>query len=528
MDDARPADSEDMGLSSQLQHRPSPRRVVRRPARALTVVLVAIAALASGTLPASAGSWPTTVTGVRQYGATATSLTVTANTSTYATGYRIYASTTRSSVYVANISMARRSATYSTPKVTLAGLTYTAAPYFYRFAAVNASGIRYSGIYTGYLRPATPTSAAVRSSSTGTSVTWASGSARGFRVARASNSAMTTGRVIYTISSQSRQFTPYGLTPGTRYYFTVRALNGAIGSAYTLPVSIVAAPREQTARVLTYNILRAATAGQYAGDGTIASWSERRAGVAKLINAAVPDIVAVQEGSDWAGSIEGRGGTRQVDDLTRALGGAFALARTEIPPTEAGYFRTGRYLLYRSSAYRAYGAGGYWTIGDKRYAAYQVLQHRTSGAKLLAVSVHLSNAPGTATGDAERKAETESLLKQASAYAASHRVPVVYAGDFNSHGGSNHAYDGPAIAMRAVRATDALQVAQSKTNSSYNSANQHLRTPPRTGFSVDHVYAPPGVALRTWRLGLSLTDGRFVGSIPSDHNPLSVDVTFPY
>jgi hypothetical protein len=129
MDDARPADSEDMGLSSQLQHRPSPRRVVRRPARALTVVLVAIAALASGTLPASAGSWPTTVTGVRQYGATATSLTVTANTSTYATGYRIYASTTRSSVYVANISMARRSATYSTPKVTLAGLTYTAAPY---------------------------------------------------------------------------------------------------------------------------------------------------------------------------------------------------------------------------------------------------------------------------------------------------------------------------------------------------------------------------------------------------------------
>jgi endonuclease/exonuclease/phosphatase family metal-dependent hydrolase len=232
--------------------------------------------------------------------------------------------------------------------------------------------------------------------------------------------------------------------------------------------------------VLTYNILRAATAGQYAGDGTIASWSERRAGVAKLINAAVPDIVAVQEGSDWAGSIEGRGGTRQVDDLTRALGGAFALARTEIPPTEAGYFRTGRYLLYRSSAYRAYGAGGYWTIGDKRYAAYQVLQHRTSGAKLLAVSVHLSNAPGTATGDAERKAETESLLKQASAYAASHRVPVVYAGDFNSHGGSNHAYDGPAIAMRAVRATDALQVAQSKTNSSYNSATSicaHRRAP---------------------------------------------------
>ena len=40
-------------------------------------------------------------------------------------------------------------------------------------------------------------------------------------------------------------------------------------------------------------------------------------------------------------------------------------------------------------------------------------------------------------------------------------------------------------------------------------------------------YAPPGVAVVSWQLILDLTNGQFVGTIPSDHNPLVSDVIFP-
>ena len=42
------------------------------------------------------------------------------------------------------------------------------------------------------------------------------------------------------------------------------------------------------------------------------------------------------------------------------------------------------------------------------------------------------------------------------------------------------------------------------------------------------MYAPAGVAVRGWALALKLSDGKFVGAIPSDHNPLVADVVLPY
>ena len=42
------------------------------------------------------------------------------------------------------------------------------------------------------------------------------------------------------------------------------------------------------------------------------------------------------------------------------------------------------------------------------------------------------------------------------------------------------------------------------------------------------MYAPAGVAVRGWALALNLTAGKFVGAIPSDHNPVVADVVLPY
>jgi hypothetical protein len=75
---------------------------------------------------------------------------------------------------------------------------------------------------------------------------------------------------------------------------------------------------------------------------------------------------------------------------------------------------------------------------------------------------------------------------------------------------------------------DADEVAQTLVNRAYNSANQYMRSPVTGHWDIDHVYAPAGVAVRRWELALTLSSGRFVGAIPSDHNPVVADVVLPY
>ena len=44
--------------------------------------------------------------------------------------------------------------------------------------------------------------------------------------------------------------------------------------------------------------------------------------------------------------------------------------------------------------------------------------------------------------DSQRQTETKNVIADATSYAGSHgHVPVIYAGDFNSHDGHNHAFE---------------------------------------------------------------------------------------
>ena len=215
-----------------------------------------------------------------------------------------------------------------------------------------------------------------------------------------------------------------------------------------------------------------------------------------------------------------------IDDLRRTLGN-YSLAATEIPPTQHYYFRTGNYILYSTAAYKAVGAGGHWQLPNYSTAAYQLLQNRTSGARVLVVSVHLISGSGAAN-DAIRQKQTTSLLSLAGAKAAAVKAPIIYGGDFNSDINSAHAFDGPGIAMRAAGIVDARNVAQTLYNPSYNSANQYLRTPPAFSQNIDYVYAPAGVAVGYHWVLLRLVRGQFSGAIPSDHNPVQASLYIPY
>ena len=489
-------------------------------------LLTTVLALGAGVLsPSSAQAvarTPAKPTAVRVAAIGGTSFTVTAARSAYAKKYRLSVATTRAALAVARIRTARSTATATSPRLTVKGLPYTTAPYYYRVQAINGTKLRYSDIGTTYLRPATPTGLrAVGDARHGLALVWGGRAAPRYVVTQATDAALTANVRTYSILSQARTFTPYDLTRGTRYYFRVRAYSGTVASAPSAVVSAVAPASGHNVRVMTYNLMHSSRDGEKVGTETVAPWSQRRQGVVALVRKANPDVLGLQEANDWVGAVKG---PRMVDDLRDRLG-TYSLASTEVTPGQRGWFRTARYLLYRTSTYRAVGAGGNWTLDTGRFAAYQVLQHRTTGARFLAVSVHLEAGSGRAV-DLRRQAQTERLLSLVKSFQSHTNVPVIYVGDFNSH--ERNVVDGPGVAFRAAGHVDADEVAQTLGNRRYNSANRYLRTAPASGLHIDHVYVPPGVAVRGWQVVLNLTGGRFVGPIPSDHNPVAADVVLPY
>ena len=244
-----------------------------------------------------------------------------------------------------------------------------------------------------------------------------------------------------------------------------------------------------------------------------------------MIRSGDPDVIAFQEGGGWVGPAEDK--TRQVDDLQRRLGGDYRLVRTETPPTEPGYFRTGSYVMVKTSTVAAVGSGDHWMIGgSSRVGAYAELKSVQSGAHFLFVATHLT--PGTTAG-AQRASELTTLLADARAEASARGdLPLVIAGDFNSHPTTEEPDDSVTVVSRAALLTDAITGAQALANETYNSSNRYLRTPPATSDSVDHVFAAPGVAVSSFRVVLRLVGGEFSGVIPSDHNPVLAGVFVPY
>jgi endonuclease/exonuclease/phosphatase family metal-dependent hydrolase len=492
---------------------------------ALIAVLMAAVTLI---LPTEARS-AVVISGVRIQSATASSFTVTLNSLGAGWTYRVYASTNRPDIYYDNLAKAPHiSGVARAPRIGVGGLRYTTKPVWYRVQATKATHHRTSDIFSVGLKPTTPTGLTVTRVKGAMSLSWGGGAASGAQVQQATNSSFTAEVRTYKITGSGRQLTPARLVSGTAYWFRVRSVNVNTPSGFTAAVSATPSGRGQDLRVMTYNILSLSNDGTQAAGGTISPWSRRRSAVASYINQVKPDLIGIQEGASWTGAVRG---PRQVDDLVKVLGGTYGLAMTETPPSQPGYFRVGSYLLYKKSTWSPVGNGGHWNIGTmpqggSRYGTYQVLRHRTNDASVLFVTTHLYTSGGLA-GDRLRQQETESLIARSRALAAEQGgLPIVYTGDFNSH--ELHPLDGPAVAMSKAKVADGFRVSQIFANQQYNSANQYYRTPPASSHNIDHIFADPGVGMRAWSQVLQLSAGKFLGVIPSDHNPVLADLTIPY
>lgn len=496
--------------------------LTRRAAACLSTAALALTpALLTGASVQAAG---TGVTGVRVVDVTSTSLTVSVDSLGRGWSYRLYASIDKPDVF--GWTLTAPHATASKPTVRLGGLAYRTKVYWYRVVAVKDGQRRLSDIYGVGLRPPVPTNVQVSSSAGGgTYVTWKGGGQTGFAVRRSTNPEFTDNVVTDDIRRQGNQLTAFGLTKGTTYYFKVRADNNGTASAWSPAVSAVAHSSELRVRVMSYNILRINNDGTRTKTGDIiAPWSDRRPKQVSLIKSTMPDVIGVQEAADWFNRDRR---IRQVDNLDDNLSG-YSLAYTEIPPGEPGWQRTGIYILYRSSTVTPVGNGFHWNLGDERTAAYQLFEDNATGARFLFVSTHLTAAIGAKYDDMRRQ-QTERMITAATNYSQNHGdVPIVYVGDYNSMPGAKHITDGPAIAMRARYSSDAFEVARNISRAKFNSANRYLRRPPADGMSIDHIYASPGVGFAMWTQLLDLVSGKFVGAIPSDHNPVVADAVIPY
>ncbi len=500
--------------------------------RVLLSAFAAFAAVAALLAAPAAAQATTTLTNVRVAAATSSSLTVTLDSLGSGWTYKLYASATKTDVYYTNLATAPyQSPSSTTPTVTVSGLPYTTKTYWIRVQATYGTSHHTGDILSAGVLPATPTAVTVGGSAGhGSWITWTA-NAGGFVVEQATDSAFTIGAHSYSLRGTVNQFTPYGLTDGARYYLRVRGNNYGTLSGWSSAVSTVAASHEQAVRVGTYNVVENFLDGTVENGNTISPWSDRVTGVTASIKSSGASVVGVQEAAGWVGAqcAYRQLGTRQIDDLVTHLGSPWALAQTEVRPCLPGWARTGVYITYDSSKFSAVNAGGQWNIGTStypRWAVYQQLRSTSTGAQLLFVTPHLVVGNSTSL-DLDRQTETTTMVADAKAYAAAHGDPaVVYAGDFNSH--ELHPLDGPAVVMSAAKAADGLLSAQSLVNQQYNSANGYMRTPPVDGHSIDHVYAAPGVGVHSWQLVMALTSGSFVGTIPSDHNLLVADLSYPY
>ncbi len=475
--------------------------------------------------------------------ATSASLTVGFRPTRGVRRYRLVVSTVKSDLFVRNIdrpSKHARSVIAHRPRVRIRGLRYTTKPYYYRVAAIEAHHARWSRHYrTAYLRPTAPTSLQAVSGPSGTYLTWQSVADTGAVIEQATDSAFTQHLRVYRTRSPAPRFTPYGLVPGATYYFRVRAVNSDAISPPSEPTTATETTNQSVVKVVSYNSLDASFDGEEHPGGKGAPFAQRRPGQLALLGSSDAAIIGIQEGNSCLQEIPHKPCYRQIDSLAAGLQPRYALADTDASVTGANRY-AGNYILYNPAVVDPVGTGGHFILldheltvaghsgGGGRFAAYQVFRVNQTGATVLFVSTHLATPRGH-TWDTVRGAETKSMMQQATAYATTMGVgPIVYTGDFNSYPHEFDKVDEPGNAMRAAGYLDGIQVAQTLRNAKYDSINGLCRTPPQGHGSADHVFVSAGVGVQSWQELLHLSDGKLVGTIPSDHNPVVSTIDLPY
>jgi hypothetical protein len=389
------------------------------------------------------------------------------------------------------------------------------------------------------VRPTAPTSLHAFSNSSGLSLTWhrKNKNVTGYLVEQALNPQFTVGLVKYRTRGIQKVFTPSRVTNGATYFYRVAAVNETKKSHFTHNVVATDHVNFSDIRAMTYNVRSASLDAYPDKGGPSAPFAQRRAGILSLIKQGNADVVGIEEAASCLTHPHGQPCGRQIDSLMAGLTPTYTLDDTTNGRCYGQPGSTCRYaaddIVYKSAVVTPVGTGGHFQIGPSspvksgRYAAYQIFRVNATRTMFLYVVTH-TLASGGSAGDRIRGAETSSMLKQGRAYAANHHVTnVLFVGDFNSYVGEYHVNDVSGTVMRNANFPDSVSEAAHYSNAKYDSINAFYRRAKHGHGSSDHIYASRGIGVLKWGELLHLSGGKFVGVIPSDHNPVYADVELP-
>lgn len=317
-----------------------------------------------------------------------------------------------------------------------------------------------------------------------------------------------------------------GLVAGTRYSLRVRVIgtDRAALSSYG-PVLTATAPRggSRPVKLMSYNITKT---------GSGPAWETRRDAVAATIAAQAPAILGLQEAVPLL--VTGVTSTRvtQYADMLALIDDRYAWV------TSRG--SSGTKLAYDTTRFRVVEAGvkALTTLGEAtRYAVWATLAERSGTGRVFVVNTHLE--PGDLTvevNEARARQATEILALIARERPAG--VPVVVLGDMNSSRATvpNRPYEvfTSSLVDPVGNAADTWRLtapglAEHRVDLEYKSYNKWLPTAMRTSYPVgtriDWFVVSAGLRVAEARTVVTLdTAGVFVGTIPSDHNPVTLTV----
>jgi len=320
-----------------------------------------------------------------------------------------------------------------------------------------------------------------------------SANARQYDVVRATDKNFTKEVVAVRTRDDKAIFTTDGLDPSTKYYFRVRPVNGQSVGPFSKEVSDETLQPATTFSAATFNVC-SETCSRYGSRGRMA---------AALLNAAKVDIFGLQE----AGGI-------RVGRTTNAMfsGGSQGFARA------AGGAKA-RYIFYRPAVFDQLN-GGLIALGNGRYAAWAHMKIKATGTEFYFLSLHLENGHGN---DSKRASEMRTLVTRMSGI-NSDGLPVIYAGDFNSH--PKRSADSPTAIFRSIGVTDSLLKSKSEpVNARINSGHTFSTTVLASGAHVDHIFVTKDVKVEGWEQLVRLSGGRYAKPILSDHNALKAKLT---
>jgi len=350
------------------------------------------------------------------------------------------------------------------------------------------------------------------------------------------------------------------LTDDTTYYVRIRVVTSKKKprSGLSPTIKLRTAPYRGTGgsatiKVVSYNV---GTPKQTAKEGH--PWPARRPLVAKAVKDQAPDVIGFQEVSQ--GRLEDqKANISQAEQLVKDLGSGYKLANTAryncvnpLTPYKCKAKDQGaansQKIVYNSATLTLLKQGSKKTASTKtkmeehRYVEWAIFRHKVTGKKFFFVNVHLD--PGK---DAKTTAIRKTQMEQILAVIRNEnpqKLPAYVVGDFNSHKRTEPA-NVPYDLMVKAGFVDPLgnaywstydapgAIVEKRINTEYSSHNDWMRDAPVkqgwvNGVYIDYIWVTRGIRVPEWETVVKVDKaGRFIGTIPSDHNMLRATTVIP-